>query len=272
MNSETRDRLLHLNRQFYAAVAQPFDATRQAHTPGKRALVNKIGAAYPHLCPDGDPLQMIDAGCGNGRLAFMLEDLARPVAYLGVDGEAQLLARAADNTRQLQHVQPHFVQADLAAAGWPAVVADRAPFHAVVCLATLQHLPGYDLRRQLVAHLASLLAPGGQFWLSAWQFLESERLRSRLLDWSTAGIAPDNVEPGDALLPWRQDVYAVRYVHQIDEAEMAQLATDAGLQVLEHYRADGREGNLNLYVRLGIPETHAKTDYQSFRQSQSTDQ
>ena len=244
MDDVTRDRLLTLNRQFYAAVAHPFDATRQAPTPGKAQLVAQLTAQRR-----ATPLRVLDAGCGNGRLAVMLEGAGRAVEYTGVDGEAQLLAAAARNTAELTHVRTRFVQADLAEPDWRAALTED-DFDAVVCLATLQHMPGYALRRRVVSDLAGLTGPDGIVALSGWQFMDSPRLRGRLLDWSTAGVAPSAVEPGDALLPWKQAVYAVRYVHLIDADEFQRLATQAGLETLTTFRADGREGNLNLYVLL----------------------
>jgi SAM-dependent methyltransferase len=243
MNEATRTRLLEINRDFYATVAAPFDATRQAHTPGKARLVALIGAQ-----PEGEPLRVLDVGCGNGRLAFMLEALGRPIDYVGVDAAAGLLELAAENTRDLIHVQTRFIQADLAGDSWPEALVGN--FDAVLCLATLQHLPGYALRSRLVKTLGGLTADDGVLIISAWQFMESERLRARVLPWEEAGVDATQIEPGDALLPWKQEVYAVRYVHQTTEQEFTRLATDAGLRMVDTFRADGREGNLNLYVLL----------------------
>jgi SAM-dependent methyltransferase len=245
MRASTRDVLLQLNRDFYRTVAAPFDATRMARSRGmERLLVYAPPAEHAH------PLRVADVGCGNGRFAWMLEELARPVAYTGVDGNPQLLRAAAAHAAGLAWVTPRFLLADLAEPGWQRMLDEDAPFDMVVCLAPLQHMPGFDLRARLVADLASLLDEGGVLAVSAWQFMESERLRARVLGWSEAGLDPADVEPGDALLPWKQDVYAVRYVHQIDEAEMARLAASAGLVVTDAYRADGREGDLNLYALL----------------------
>ena len=250
MDEVTCARLLALNRAFYSAVAAPFDATRQAPTPGKARLVQRLGAL---AAASPRPLRVLDVGCGNGRLAFMLDELAQPLDYVGVDGEAQLLTLAESNTQALQHVRSRFVQADMAQPDWTAALnidraADGALFDVVTCLATLQHMPSFALRSRLITELAQLVAPTGQLVISAWQFLESERLVARRLDWSVADVDPQQVEPGDALLPWKQDVYAVRYVHQVDAAEFARLATAAQLTIADSYRADGRSGDLNLYV------------------------
>lgn len=243
MDVTTQERLLALNRAFYAAVAEPFDQTRRVWPPGKRRLLE--------LLPHGDaahPLRLADIGCGNGRLAEMLDSRGTPVDYVGVDADPRLLALAREHCAGLCQVQTRFVQADLADAGWTRCLGDpHHSFDAVVCLATLQHLPGFDLRAAVVGDLARLAAVDGRVVLSAWQFLTSARFAAKLISWEQVDVDADRVEPGDALLPWAQGVSAVRYVHQIDLAEMQRLAHAAGLVLVNHFYADGKEGNLNLY-------------------------
>jgi tRNA (uracil-5-)-methyltransferase TRM9 len=246
MKESTRQRLLELNQHFYATVAEPFDQTRRAWNPGTVELLDLL----PQTGAMGGPLRVADIGCGNGRFALMLDSRGAPADYVGVDRSAELLERAARNTATLAQVRVRFVQADITRANWTDALGEWTPFDVVVCLATLHHVPSYDLRCQVVRDLARLVAPGGTVALTAWQFLDSERFTTKLLDWSTAGISSVDVEPGDALLPWREGVYAVRYVHQIDAAEVDRLAADAGLTVVRTYRADGKEGNLNLYALL----------------------
>ena len=264
MNDATCARLLELNRTFYATVATPFHATRQGWTPGKVQLLKHLPplahppvTAPPHAdVPDaGTPLRVADIGCGNGRLARMLDELDRPVHYVGVDGDATLLALAREQTGDLANVICHFVQRDLSAPDWRhGITAGFAPslptFDFVVCLATLQHMPGYALRARVVQDLVGLLAADGTLALSGWQFLTAPRFVDKLIDWAEVGVDPGQVEPGDALLPWRQAVYAVRYVHQIDPQEMARLAADAAAEIVDTFYADGKEGNLNYYALL----------------------
>lgn len=247
MDPETQARLLALNRAFYDAVADPFDATRQATAPGMVELVKRL--------PTGDttrPLTVADIGCGNGRLARLLAARGTPVAYVGVDDNAALLAHAQAQTAALPGLTARFVQADLAQPGWEtqAPRPSAGGFDVVTCLATLHHLPGTDLRLATVAALTRLLSPGGVLALSLWQFFDSPRLVAKQVAWAACDIDPAAVEPGDALLPWQQGTYAVRYVHQIDAGELARLAAATGLVIDATFRADGKEGNLNLYALL----------------------
>lgn len=242
MDERTRARLLALNRAFYTQAAAPFDATRQGWTPGLLAIV-------PHM-QEGikeRPLHVLDVGCGNARLARLLDAQGLVCDYTGVDASPALLDLARAQTRDLVHVTARFHQADLADPHWWQGL-EPAGYHVVVCLATLQHLPGRDLRARVVADLARLARH--RVILSCWQFLSSPRFAARCLDWTRVHLTPEDVEPGDALLPWKQGVEAVRYVHQVDERELTALAQEAGLRVVHCFRADGREGNLNLYAIL----------------------
>jgi 2-polyprenyl-3-methyl-5-hydroxy-6-metoxy-1,4-benzoquinol methylase len=250
MDLQTQQQLLALNKRFYATVAEPFDATRLAPSVGKRELVKRLPLETIRHAAAPSPT-VADIGCGNGRLAWLLDERGVSLDYVGVDANAQLLALAQAHTANLRHVRPRFVQADLAQPDWLArIPRPTTGFDIVTCLATLHHLPSYDLRQAVMQGLAELVALGGIVAISTWQFLTSPRFTAKLVDWVDVGIDPAQVEPGDALLPWHQGGYAVRYVHQLDMEEVAALAAQAGLEVEATYFADGKEGNLNLYVLL----------------------
>src|SRR4051794_11437556 len=102
MDKETQQQLLALNRQFYATVAEPFDATRLAPSEGKSELVRRLPLEQ------FDSPMLADIGCGNGRLAWLLEGRGIDLDYWGVDGNAQLLALAQAHTVDLHHVRCHF--------------------------------------------------------------------------------------------------------------------------------------------------------------------
>jgi len=242
MRPAVQTQLLDLNRRFYATVAVEFDRTRQGLPEGMLTLAQVLHARLPA------PARLLDAGCGNGRFARALAQEHVTGAYLGIDADARLLDLAATQTADLPGLACQFATVDLAQPDW--TVAASAPYDAVACLAVLHHFPGHDLRRRILTELAMLLAPGGRLALSTWQFFGNPRFDQRLLPWEEVGLTAADVEPGDALLPWNQGEHAVRYVHYLDLAEVERLAADCGLTVIESFRADGKEGNLNLFVVL----------------------
>ncbi|MCX7851579.1 MAG: methyltransferase domain-containing protein [Caldilineales bacterium] len=237
MNEVIRQRLLELNRQFYAVHAADFAATRQGPQPGWHRII----AHFPSVC------QVLDLGCGNGRLAVFLDRQLQQVDYVGVDAEARLLDEARRQTAGLRHTRVTFLQLDLTTPDWDEAVGPGR-FDVVVALAVLHHLPGRDARTAFVAAAARCRRPGGVLILSTWRFSHVPRLRRKIVPWETVGLTAAAVEPGDYLLRWQET--GLRYVHECDESEMTDLAAAAGLQVCEHFRADGKEGDLGLYFVL----------------------
>lgn len=223
-------RLVALNEAFYADFAAPFAASRAAAQPGFARLLAHLPAGRPRL---------LDVGCGDGRFGRFLAEQGVAVEYVGVDFSADLLGAATGPGR--------FVRRDLSRAG---SLDDLGQFALVVCLATLQHIPGRANRARLLAEMSARLEPGGHIALANWQFTASERQRRKIRPWAEAQIDAAALEAGDYLLSWQRGGYGLRYVALLDEAATQRLADAAGLRVVDQFYSDGREGNLNLYTLL----------------------
>ena len=78
-------------------------------------------------------------------------------------------------------------------------------------------------------------------------FLNSSRLRARIIPWETVGISDQQVEPGDYLLDWRSGGNGLRYVHHFSVKELSLLAEHAGFQIIREFTSDGEENRLGLY-------------------------
>ena len=232
MDETTVRRLVALNEEFYSQFAAPFAASRREPQPGYARLLAYLPAGRPRL---------LDVGCGEGRFGRFLLAAGVAADYVGVDFSAALLAgNDAPGVR---------LQRDLSR---PAALADVGRFDLVVCLSTLQHIPGDDNRARLLAEMGGCLAPGGHVALANWQFMGSARQRRKLRPWAEAGLDTAQLEEGDYLLSWQRGGQGRRYVALLDEAATARLAAAAGLRLVEQYRSDGREGDLNLYTILAV--------------------
>ena len=239
MDKETTEKLLALNREFYATFARPFAGSRPVSDP---ALVSIL----PHI---PQRARVLDVGCGNGRLAALLDQERPGSTYLGVDAVPELVELARAQANHLTTISAECRVADITRTGWSSSLPD-VPFDCAAVLAVLHHIPGFDLRVQVLRESASLLEPDGCLILSTWQFLDNARMRRKVVDWAEVDIAVKSLEPGDYLLDWKREGRGLRYCHLVDEAELKRLAAESSLRVRETFRAGGREGNLSLFAVL----------------------
>ena len=236
MDESTAKQLLELNAEFYQTFATQFSDTRQRIQPGVRQIVQAI-----------DPnSRVLDLGCGNGELARTLVKRGFRGSYLGVDFSAELLDVAREGLAG--HENFGFIQGNLADLSWSATVSSQlSGFDIIFSFAALHHLPGNDIRRQILCAAQNLLTSEGHFIHSNWQFFNSERLRKRIHPWSEIGLTDADVDTGDYLLDWRRGGFGLRYVHHFSAEELNTLASETGFQVLETFYSDGETGDLGLY-------------------------
>lgn len=234
MDSITAARLIALNKDFYTRFGDSFSATRHRIQPGVRRVIEMM---------KGDE-HILDLGCGNGELARELAQRDHRGSYLGVDFSLPLLR---DAESQPAGFSATFQAIDLTALDASLFTSQPSAFDIVFSFAALHHIPSIELRLNILRTVHQLLKPEGLFIHSNWQFLNSEKLKARIQDWSKIGLSRNDVDLNDFLLDWRSGGKGLRYVHYFSANELQELADATDFQVQDVFYSDGQTENLGLY-------------------------
>ena len=246
-------RLIELNNRFYRLNAPSFSRTRQAPWPGWERALEIAGEHLGHGQGDPDrPFRVFDLACGNLRFeAFLAEETDRPLELYGVDSCDEL---AFDESGHADAVTG-FMYRKLDVA----LLADVPAADLSVCFGFMHHVPGVELREDVLRMLLARTRAGGIAAVSFWAFAEDPRLARKAVG-ATAraakeppfeGFLPRSLEPGDYLLDW-QGAAPYRYCHSFSEDEVSRLAeaVSGDADEVGRFSADGRAGNLNRYLIL----------------------
>ena len=233
MQASTIQKILDLNHRFYSDFGTSFSATRQRLQPGVRKILSRLAGEE----------RILDLGCGNGEMARCLAQSGFHGAYTGLDFSLPLLNDAKSQSAGFSAV---FGETDLTVSDWDQALVP-GQFSLITAFAVLHHIPSMDLRRVILHKVRRLLAPGGIFVLSNWQFLNSEKLKTRIQPWASAGLCVEDVDDGDYLLDWRAGGAGLRYVHHFSTQELGQLASETSFKISESFLSDGDGGRLGLY-------------------------
>ncbi len=233
MDSVTAERLLAINHEFYNQFGDSFSATRQRLQPGVKKILDSIQ----------EDVSVLDLGCGNGHFLHEISKRGHKQPLLGVDFSLPLL-RNAESAPGVE-----FREMDLSklSAFSDQLLAVSGQWSVVTMFAALHHIPSTEMRLDILKTVKKLIKPSGKFILSNWQFLNSEKLKSRIQAWDRVGINENDVDEGDYLLDWRSGGEGLRYAHQFSAEELLGLAEQAEMRVIDSFLSDGDGGNLGLY-------------------------
>ena len=231
MKKEIIKKIVAINNQFYQKFGEEFSATRGRIQSGVYKILTGIGR----------DVSILDLGCGNGEFARQLAASGHTAPYLGVDFSLPLLKDAA---RVPEHFPAQFLALDISSADWKL---DPKNWSLITAFAVLHHIPGEKTRLDILKNIHKYLAPNGQFVFSNWQFLNSEKLRKRILSWDLVEIDETELDKDDYLLDWRRGGFGIRYAHHYSEAELSHLAQISGFNIVDSFYSDGATGNLGLY-------------------------
>jgi len=200
-------------RGVYDRIATHFADTRHHAWPQTREFLAEERGAVG-----------LDVGCGNGRNAELLAE--RVDRTLGLDTSRGILVEARARTGEVA-----LLQGDAAHLPVPSAVVDIALY-----IATLHHLPDRGTRRESLAELARVLAPGAGALVSAWSTAHDR-----------FDASADDPEGFDTTVDWTlPDGETVpRFYHIYAPSEFEADLETSPLAVEETWRASG-----NCYARV----------------------
>ena len=200
--------IIHKTREDYNLIAPKFSGTRFDLWEELRP--------FKKLVKDGQ--NILDWGCGNGRLNFLFKD--NKIKYFGLDQSEELLKFA----KEIGEGKVSFFHTATGDKHF-----DDNFFDLAFLIASLHHLPDEKTRLDLLNKIYKELKPAGKIIITVWN-LESDWAQSKLeKDW-------EKMSENDFIIPWKNnkgELIVKRYYHHFSETELKDLLQRAGFKNIE---------------------------------------
>ena len=204
-------RIIHKTREDYNRIAKYFSYTRQRLWAELKWLKKFVKNGQ----------NILDWGCGNGRLIFLLE--GKKVRYFGTDQSDGLLKIAKKSFKK--EIK----------AGWAKFYSTASKkkkfsenfFDLVFMVASFHHLPDKQSRTELLADVYRQLKPAGKLIITVWNLASDWAKVKAKKDWQKIG-------KNNFLIPWKNPQgkrLAERYYHHFSKEELSGLLKEIGFKV-----------------------------------------
>ncbi len=231
MKDSIADNILKENTRGYDAIAEKFSSTRKF--PWQEFEF------FKQYVKNGD--NVLDAGCGNGRLYEFLKDSG--INYFGIDSSQNLIKIAQTN-----YPAGNFQIGNITKLPYP-----DNKFDVLFCVATLHHIPSGKLRHQVVSELQRVLKPNGYLIMTNWNLLNSKWWPT-LMKFTIKKIFTNNqLDFGDVTKPWKNNygqVQTERYLHAFTKSQIKNLLINAFKIEKQFYTK--RDTNTNAFIGFNL--------------------
>lgn len=204
-------RIIHKTREDYNRIAQYFSSTREHAWPEFKYFSSFI--------KDGQ--NILDWGCGNGRLVFCLQD--KKVKYFGIDQSLGLIKIARKKfANDIKKERVKFFCTGSKNKNFPSEFFDL-----VFIIASLFHLPSEESRLALLRKIYKEMKVDGKLVVMVWNLASDWAKVKAKKDWKKIG-------ENDFLIPWKTpqgELLAERYYHHFTPVELKDLLKKSGFKV-----------------------------------------
>lgn len=166
--------------------------------------------------------QILDAGCGNGRLLTFLHQKNFSGAYLGVDLSKKLLEFAQKDFPQAQ-----FRQVDI------ANFCASQQFTGIFCIAVLHHFAEHQTQEKVLENFYQSLKPGGQIFLTNWNLWQMKFWPYLAASLRAGRFRDCRIPFGKQKIP--RQLFALR------KKDLRQILTKIGFREIQIFYASGAQ-------------------------------
>lgn len=217
MDQQTANQIITQLAKDYDNIAEHFSHTRMNQWYEVSYLIEQYI----------EPGQLIlDMGCGNGRVADLVDEIK--ARYIGIDVSEKLV-----NVAQQLRPQHKFYTGNMLKTEF-----EDNTFDHILMIASFHHLPGKEMRLVALEETKRIVKPRGYIIMTNWNLhrLKFASLRYKFL-WKKI-IGQNKMDINDVLVPWRsqkRELLAERYYHAFQPPEMISLARQADLKIADQY-------------------------------------